>query len=270
MRQQYQSGPVIDRELALGNAALVGYLPIGFPTVKQSIKSAQVMLENGVDIIELGFPYTDPAMDGPVIQQATTVALERDTHLEDLLDAVEILSVSAPILSMTYWNPVHWYGVDRFAQAFSVAAGAGLITPDLPPEEAAQWIEASDKYDLERVFLAAPSSSTERLKKIAASSQGWVYAASTMGVTGQRASVDVRTRDLVQRCRDAGAKRVCVGLGVSNGQQARDIADYADGVIVGSAFIKPLLSEPFERAILRIADLAQELKAGVTRTKVKA
>lgn len=258
------SAPLFQEKVADGDAALIGYLPLGFPSVDQSIEAAQVLLDNGVDAIELGFPYSDPGMDGPVIQRATTAALAKGTHLEDLLRAVETLSASgAPILSMTYWNPILWYGVDAFARDFAAAGGAGLITPDLPPEEAAGWIAASDQYDLERVFLAAPSSTPERLKKITDASRGWVYAASTMGVTGQRAALDSRTEKLVADCRAAGAETVCVGLGVSNGEQARTIGHYADGVIVGSALIKPLLEEDYDDALESLKTLAVDLHHGV-------
>ncbi len=258
------SAPVIADQVSRGNAALVAYLPVGFPTVDQSIEAAQVLLDNGVDVIELGFPYSDPAMDGPVIQQATTKALERGVHLEDLFRAVSELSAGgAPILSMTYWNPVHWYGVERFAKDFAQAGGAGLITPDLPPEEGGDWTRASDRYGLERVYLAALSSTQERLQLISEASDGWVYAASTMGVTGTRSWVDARLEDLVRRTREAGAETVCVGLGVSTGEQAHSIGKYADGVIVGSAFVKPLLDLDFDHALIRLAELAQELRAGV-------
>lgn len=258
------SAPVIAAQVARGNAALVGYLPVGFPSVQQSVEAAQVLLDNGVDVIELGFPYSDPAMDGPVIQQATRLALEKGVHLEDLFQAVSQLSAGgAPILSMTYWNPVHWYGVSRFARDFSEAGGAGLITPDLPPEEAREWRIASDEFDLERVYLAALSSTDERLRIISRESKGWVYAASTMGVTGTRSWIDERLEDLVQRTRDAGAATVCVGLGVSTGEQAHSIGRYADGVIVGSAFMRPLLDLHYDDALQRLAELAQELRAGV-------
>lgn len=257
------SVPVIQARVAQGDAALIGYLPLGFPTVQKSVKAALTLLENGIDAIELGFPYSDPAMDGPVIQRAATIALEQGTHLEDLFEAVQTLSATgAPILSMTYWNPVYWYGVDRFSRDFAAAGGAGLITPDLPPEEAEEWIEASDKYGLERVFLGAPSSTPERLRIIADNCSGWVYAASTMGVTGARSQIDQRTAELVQRTREAGAATVCVGLGVSNGDQARTIGSYADGVIVGSAFVKPLLELDYEKALRSLATLAQDLRRG--------
>lgn len=262
------SGDVIRERVQGGDAALLAYLPLGFPTVEKSIEAAKILVENGVDIIELGFPYSDPAMDGPVIQEATREALATGTHLEDLFDAVaQIKETGAPVVSMTYWNPVHWYGVDKFSKQFKKSGGAGLITPDLPPEEAGEWKEFSDEFDLERVFLAALSSSQERLETISKASSGWVYAASAMGVTGERAQIDEAVRGLVSRCRDAGAKLVCVGIGVSDGEQARDIASYADGVIVGSAFVRLMFNQNWEQAKQDLAALARQLKAGVIGTK---
>lgn len=262
------SQPVIASEVARGNAALIGYLPVGFPSVAQSIEVGQLLLERGFDAIELGFPYSDPGMDGPTIQAATVSALQSGVHLEDLFLAVKELSTQGdPILSMTYWNPVHWYGVDRFAAEFARAGGAGLITPDLPPEEAGPWIKASDTYDLERVFLAAPSTTPQRMKVIVEATRGWVYAAATMGVTGARSEVDAATEKLVEKIRLGGARCVCVGLGVSSGAQAREIGAYADGVIVGSALIKPLVELSFVDALSAIADLADELKDGVRGAK---
>ena len=166
--------------------------------------------------------------------------------------------------SMTYWHPVEWWGVERFAKDFAAVGGSGLITPDLPPEEGAQWEEASDKYDLERIYLTAPSSPEHRLKLIAEHSRGWVYAASSMGVTGARAAVGAHVSDVVARTRAAGAQRVCVGLGVSNGAQAREIGAYADGVIVGSALVKTLFEDDVDRGLRALSELARELKVGVS------
>lgn len=262
------SAEAIRRELDKGNAALIAYLPLGYPTVEKSIEAAKTLIDNGVDIIELGFPYSDPGMDGPVIERASVVALENGTHLEDLFEAVrQIAATGVPALSMTYWNPVHWYGVERFARDFSAAGGAGLITPDLPPEEAGAWTQASDEDDLERVYLAAPSSSDERLALISQATNAWVYAASTMGVTGQRSQVDSAAQELVARCRAAGAPLVCVGLGVSTGEQAREIAAYADGVIVGSAFVRLLGNDDWDQALRDAGELAKELKDGTLNTK---
>lgn len=259
-----RSATVIKEANASGAAALLGYLPLGYPSVEKSVEAAKILARSGVDVIELGFPYSDPGMDGPVIQAATAEALKRGTHLEDLFAAVkELTSAGICVVSMTYWNPVYWYGVERFAKAFAESGGSGLITPDLPPDESASWVEYSDEYGLERVFLSAPSSSDERLKLIAKESSGWVYAASTMGVTGTRSAVDSAAKELVARTRNAGADLVCVGLGVSTGEQASQIASFADGVIVGSALVRPLLELPWDEATAELSSRASELSAGV-------
>lgn len=223
------------------NAAFVGYLPVGYPTVDESIEAMVQLAKNGCDIIEVGMPYSDPGMDGPVIQHAAETALENGVRTEDLFRAVEAVAQAGALpVVMTYWNIVYQYGVEAFAKRLSEAGGAGIITPDLIPDEAHEWIEAAKKYDLARIFLAAPSSTPERLAKIVNSASGFVYAASTMGVTGTRAKVDSHARDLVERLRSTGAQHVCVGLGVTNAEQVAELAECADGVIVGSALVKAL------------------------------
>ncbi|MDO5728952.1 MAG: tryptophan synthase subunit alpha [Actinomycetaceae bacterium] len=255
----------IEKALARSEAALIGYLPVGFPTVDQSIEAGKVLADEGFDMIELGFPYSDPGMDGPVIQRATEQALHAGVHLTDLLRATEELSnYGITVSSMTYWNPVFWYGVEQFARDFASAGGAGLITPDLPPEEGSEWEAAAETYDLDRIYLVAPSSPEHRLRKIVNHHRGWIYAASTMGVTGTRTSVDDAARELVARTRAAGADYVCVGLGVSTGAQAREIAAYADGVIVGSALVRQLFAEADGLSGLRA--LAAELRSGAVRS----
>jgi tryptophan synthase alpha chain len=259
------SAAAVDAARAEGRAALVGYLPVGYPGVAGSVDAVRAMLDGGVDVVELGLPYSDPLMDGPVIQHAVDAALRAGTRTRDVLAAVEKLAGSgAPILVMTYWNPVDRYGVRRFATDLAGAGGAGLITPDLIPDEGQEWIAASDATGLERIFLVAPSSTPARLTATAAACRGWVYAASTMGVTGIRASVGQGARDLVGRTRAAGAPRVCVGLGVSTREQAAEVAGYADGVIVGTAFVRALAEADDVAAGLRaVHDLAGQLSAGV-------
>ncbi|MFS0703044.1 tryptophan synthase subunit alpha [Cellulomonas sp. 179-A 9B4 NHS] len=242
-------------------AALIGYLPVGFPSVPGSVRAVRAMVEAGVDVVELGMPYTDPVMDGPLIQRAVDAALAGGTRVRDTLVAVEqVADAGAPVLVMTYWNLVLRYGVDAYARDLAAAGGAGLITPDLIPDEAADWMAAADAHGLDRVFLVAPSSTPERLASTAAASRGFVYAASTMGVTGERATVGDRAQQLVADTRAAGASRVCVGLGVSRPEQAAQVASYADGVIVGSAFVRPLLDAPDETAGI---DALQGVVAGL-------
>lgn len=168
---------------------------------------------------------------------------------------------------MTYWNPVERYGVDRFAEELAAAGGAGVITPDLILDEAADWIAATDKHGLDRIFLVAPSSTDARLKLTTDACGGFVYAASTMGITGTRTSVGNRAAELVARTRKVTELPICVGLGVSNATQAAEIAAYADGVIVGSAFVRALLDAPTPEAGMDAvralaADLAEGVRAG--------
>ena len=180
-------------------------------------------------------------MDGEVIQNSGQAALEAGTRTRHVLQVVEKLApLGAPIVVMTYFNPIFRYGVDAFARDLASAGGAGLVTPDLIPEEAGEWIAAADEHGLDKVFLVAPTSTDERLALTSAACRGFVYAASTMGVTGERAPVGMGAEDLVARTRAAGAERVCVGLGVSNAEHARQVGSYSDGVIVGSALIRAL------------------------------
>ncbi|MGC0250545.1 tryptophan synthase subunit alpha [Pseudactinotalea sp. Z1748] len=257
---------VLDAARAEGRAALMVYLPVGYPDLEGSIAAAKAAVAAGADIIELGLPYSDPGMDGPVIQQTVQAALDSGTRTTDVLHAVrEVAATGAPTLVMTYYNPVLRYGVREFARDLAAAGGAGLITPDLIPDEAQEWISAAQEYDLDRVFLVAPSSTTERLAMTASACRGFVYAASTMGVTGVRAEVGARAADLVAATRAAGASRVCVGLGVSNGVQAAQVAAYADGVIVGSALVRTLVRTDGDRdaALADLSALTAELAEGV-------
>jgi tryptophan synthase alpha chain len=226
------------------------------------------MGEAGADIIEIGLPYSDPLMDGPVIAEAVHRALTGGTRVADVLRTVEAVAAQGiPVLVMTYWNPIEAYGVSAFARDLAAAGGSGLITPDLTVEEAGSWLAASDSHDLDRVFLVAPSSTDERTAKIAAACRGFVYAASLMGITGTRDAVSGDAAGLVKRIREHTGLPVAVGLGVSNGAQAAQVATFADGVIVGSAFVRRLLEADGGAAgIPGIRDLTAELAAGVRRT----
>ena len=232
---------VLDRCRAEGRAALVGYLPVGYPTVEGSIEAMRVLVEAGCDVVEVGMPYSDPLMDGPVIQHAAATALAGGTRVDDVFRATSaVADAGAAALVMTYWNLVLHRGVERFAADLAASGGSGLITPDLIPEEAGEWLAASDEHGLDRVFLVAPSSTPERLVRVTRACRGFVYAASTMGVTGARSSVGSDARGLVERTRAVTDLPVCVGLGVSTGAQAAELAAYADGVIVGSALVRAL------------------------------
>ncbi|QFG25966.1 tryptophan synthase subunit alpha [Actinomadura sp. WMMB 499] len=259
-----------DKARAEGRAALVGYLPAGFPTRDGAIDAVRTMVDAGCDVIEIGLPYTDPMMDGPTIQDAVHRALVGGVRVADVFRTVEaVAATGVPALVMTYWNPVDHYGADAFARDLASAGGAGLITPDLTPEEGGDWLAASDAHGLDRVFLVALSSTDERIETITSLSRGFVYAASLMGVTGARGAVDTGAPRLVERTRaiiDKGGTDLPVGLGlgVGNGAQAAEVAGFADGVIVGSAFVRRLLDAPDPAAgLASLRSLTEELAAGV-------
>jgi tryptophan synthase alpha chain len=255
-----------EKAKAEDRAALVGYLPAGFPTVDGSIEALTTMVEAGCDIIEIGLPYSDPVMDGPTIQDAVQQALDGGVRVDDVFRVVEaVAATGVPTLVMTSWNPIERRGVDRFAQQLQDAGGAGLITPDITPDFAPEWIEAADARDLDKVFLVAPSSTDERIAMTTAECRGFVYATAVMGVTGARAKTSDLAAPLVARTRQTTDLPVGVGLGVSNGAQAAEMAAYADGVIVGSAFVRTLLdNRSDEQAALKaLASLTEDLAAGV-------
>ncbi|SDM89037.1 tryptophan synthase, alpha chain [Allokutzneria albata] len=251
---------------AADRAALIGYLPAGFPTVEGSTQYLTAMLDAGCDLVEVGLPFSDPVMDGPTIQAAADTALRNGFRVRDLFTTVESISAAGGrAVVMTYWNPVHRYGVDAFARDLAAAGGLGLITPDLIPDEAEDWLAASAAHGLDRIFLVAPSSTEERISKTAAASSGFLYAASIMGVTGARDAVSSQAPRLVERTRAHTDLPIGVGLGVRSGPQAAEVAAFADGVIVGSAFVNAVSSgEAAVRA------LATELSSATHRTPVTA
>lgn len=269
------SGQVVARCLDEGRPALVGYLPVGYPSVASSIEAVRAITEGtegrGVDLVEIGIPYSDPLMDGLVIQHATTKARARGVRTRDAFAAVEaVAATNATPMVMTYWNLIEAYGADAFARDLAAAGGAGTITPDLPPDDCPEWFAATDAHGLDRVFLIAPSSVDERIALTMSSCRGWVYASSVMGVTGARAATSDAAPVIVERARAIDPTLpIGIGLGVSNGAQAAEIGAYADLVIVGSALLKCLDSDgadmPGDLATLRA--LAGDLAAGVDRSR---
>lgn len=251
-----------------GRAALIGYMPAGFPDLDSSIKVIEAMARGGCDVIEVGLPYSDPMMDGPTIQRAAGQALKAGTNTDDVFRVVEATAATgAAALVMSYWNPVERYGVQRFATELAKAGGSGVITPDLLPEESAEWRAASEATGLDRIHLVAPSSSDRRLALTTEACSGFVYAASLMGVTGTRAQVSGTAEELVGRARAvtrASGLPICVGLGISTSAQAAEVAAYADGVIVGAGFCQRVLDAPdLETGLLAVESFAEELAAGV-------
>lgn len=226
-----------------GRGALVAYLPLGFPTLEESIAAVITLANNGVDVIELGIPYSDPVMDGSIIQAATVQALQNGFRLSDVFSAVAEITAATdvPVVLMSYWNPIMQYGVSRFAADLKAAGGAGIITPDITPEYAQEWIDCSEALGLDRIFLAAPSSSDERIAMIAQISTGFVYTVSTMGITGERHELDKNARELTARLKAADPDvNACVGIGISSPEHVAKVVSYADGAIVGSALVRAL------------------------------
>ena len=250
---------------AENRAALIAYIPAGFPSKDGCTKAIKALVAAGVDAIEIGFPYSDPVMDGPTIQEAADISLKAGTNAADVFAALKVASdAGVPAVVMTYWNPIEKYGVDKFAESVAANGGSGVITPDLPIEESGQWLAAVSAHKINPVYVVAPSSSDSRIAQVSAKTGGFVYAASIMGVTGARTSVSVDAADLVRRVRSATSLPVAVGLGVSTRAQAKSVAAYADGVIVGSAFIKLLLNADDESSgLTAISALAKELAEGV-------
>lgn len=240
--------------------SLIGYFPLGFPNIVESIEAAVAMCESGVDVLEIGIPYSDPVMDGLVIQKATEKALENGFRLGDAFEAIRQITarVKAPVLVMTYWNPVLAYGVDRFAADLAQAGAAGAITPDLIPDEASKWIAATDAHGLDRVFLATPSSSESRVGNASRQSRGFVYTVSTMGITGAREDLDSQAQTVVSKVRSSSPESVtAVGIGISTEDQVRQVNSYADGAIVGSTFIAAYSASGIAGLVDKVKELAK-------------
>ena len=249
---------ILRENRSTGRGTLVGYFPAGYPTVEDSVDALVAMAKNGCDILEVGVPYSDPVMDGLVIQQATETALANGFRLKQTFDVIRKVreQVDTPMLVMSYWNPVLRYGVDEFAQALEESGAQGMITPDLIPDEGQSWISAAQERDLDHVFLVAPSSSDERVKANSAASQGFVYSVSTMGITGERANLDQLARQVVGKVKDLGGAPSCVGVGISTAEQVREVNSYADGAIVGTAFVKSYESGGLEALAQKTRELA--------------
>jgi tryptophan synthase alpha chain len=258
-----KTSKVLKANKSSGHGSLIGYFPAGYPTLDESVQAAIAMCKNGVDVLELGVPYSDPVMDGLVIQEATNEALESGFKLSQVFEAVKQITaaVDTPVLVMTYWNPVLSFGVESFARELKAAGGAGLITPDLIPDEASEWLKVSDAYDLDRVFLSAPTSSPVRVQNACDLSRGFVYAVSTMGITGARDSVDNLAKQVVANIREASPdQNAAVGIGISTSDQVLDVNSYADGAIVGSAFVKAYAAGGINALTEKVKEISAGLK----------
>ena len=247
-----------------GRALVMPFLVCGYPDGDSFVDIARAAAESGADVLEIGIPFSDPIMDGPVIQEATNAVLARGMHTSE---AIELIARAAeatgrPLVAMTYYNIVYRHGPAAFANELAAAGATGVIVPDLSVEDSGEWREECARSGIAPVFIAAQTSPPERLRAIGSASRGFVYAASLLGVTGVREALNDRARSLVASIREATDLPVAVGIGVSTPEHARDVASYADGVIVGSAVIKTIgdASDP-PAAVGRFVG---ELRAAVT------
>lgn len=252
---------ILNENRKSGRGTLVGYFPAGYPTVDDSVAALVAMAKNGCDVLEVGVPYSDPVMDGLVIQQATEKALENGFRLAQTFEVIRKVreQVQTPMLVMSYWNPVLRFGVETFADSLVESGAQGMITPDLIPDEGQRWLEAARARDLDHVFLVAPSSSDQRVTANSAASQGFVYSVSTMGITGERANLDLIARQVVGKVKAMGSVPTCVGVGISTAEQVREVNSYADGAIVGTAFVKAYQTG----GLSALTEKARELAGGL-------
>lgn len=224
--------------------AFIAYICAGDPDLATTKQLVIELERGGVDIIELGVPFSDPLADGPTIQKASQRALKKRVNLTGIFSLIKSLRrrVEIPLVLMTYYNPVYSYGVKRFVKDAKGAGADGVIVPDLSPEEAEELIGASRRYEFDTIFLVAPTSTKERLKLIASKSMGFIYYVSLTGVTGARIRLPSHAKEHIRQIKRITEKPVCVGFGVSTPKQVRELSRFCDGVIVGSAIINKLES----------------------------
>lgn len=247
--------------------ALIPFITAGDPDMATTAEALRILDQRGADIIELGVPYSDPLADGPVIQAAATRALEKGTTLDQVLEMLRsvVPTINAPIVLFTYYNPILNRGIEPFLQDIQAVGIKGLVVPDLPLEEADMLLVPSEKYGIEVVLLVAPTSPIERMKAIAARSQGFIYLVSTTGVTGMRNQLEGRVRDILLQLRQITDKPIGVGFGISQPDQAKQVMEWgADGAIVGSAFVKRLNEGSTVEGLRAIGSFCQSLKAAIT------
>lgn len=239
-----------------GHKLLVPYITGGYPGWADAIREA---IANGADGIEIGVPFSDPVIDGPVIQQASQAALDAGATPPAILDEVAVLDVDRPLAVMTYYNLVHHEGHRRFADRLARAGVAACILPDLPLEESGEWCEAADEAGVETVMLAAPTAPDERLPRIAARARGFVYSVGVVGVTGERESLAATATALAGRLKAITDVPVLVGVGVSNAEQAAQAVRVADGVVQGASVVRRLM----ESGPAAVGDYVAEVRAAI-------
>ena len=246
-----------------GRKALIAYVTVGYPTVESTLAIVPILAEYGCDIVELGIPFSDPLADGATIQEASYQALQAGVTPQTCLDVAEQIrqKTDVPLAFMTYYNPVLRYGLEAFCAACAKAGVEGLIVPDLPPDESTDLDGAARNHGLDLIFLLTPTSTTERIRLVVEKSRGFVYVVSLLGVTGARDSLPTGLGNFVGRIRNETAKPLCVGFGISTPEQARQVGQLADGVIVGSRLVQLIREDklPYEHVTSFVRELRSAL-----------
>jgi tryptophan synthase alpha chain len=229
-----------------GHKALIPYLTVGYPDIQTTLKAVDLLAANGSDIIELGIPFSDPMADGVTIQDSSYQALLKGVNTESCLETARQIRRKSeiPLVFMTYYNPVFRYGIQKFCQACAESGIDGLIVPDLPPEEGRELEAEAGRIGLDLIFLLAPTSTEKRIKLVAEKSHGYIYLVSVAGVTGARRSLPPDLQEFVTRVRKYAKQPLCVGFGISTPEQAGQIGEIADGVIIGSKIIQLIKADP--------------------------
>jgi tryptophan synthase alpha chain len=246
------------KAVADGHKLLVPYITGGYPGWEDAVRAAAA---NGADAVEVGIPFSDPVMDGPVIQQASQAALEAGATPLSILDAIATLDVTIPLAVMTYYNIVHHDGHRRFAGRLVGAGVSGCIVPDLPLEEAGPWCAAADDAGVETIMLAAPTASDERLRRVVDRTRGWVYSVGLLGVTGERRSLAATATSLAGRLKELTDTPVLVGVGVSDAAQAAEACAVADGVVQGASVVRRLMERGPDAVGAYVAEVREAISA---------
>jgi tryptophan synthase alpha chain len=246
--------------LEAGEHIFLPYVTGGLPAVGAELLRG--IQKSGADAVEVGIPFSDPVMDGGVIQQSSRLALEAGATPAGILATIADAALDVPVLVMTYLNPVYVRGVGTFLREASEAGVSGVIVPDLPVDEASDWIAACTRAAVAPVFLAAPGASDGRLRAIAAASRGFVYCVATYGVTGERTSLAETSRELVGALRALTKQPLIVGVGVGTPRQATEACEFADGVIVGTALVRALLEGGTDEMLARTAAFREAVRTG--------
>lgn len=242
-----------------GETALIIYITAGFPSLEESISNVITLAKNGADIIEIGVPFSDPVADGPTIQYSSQIALLKGVTLKDIINEIKKINLDTPLVIMSYLNPLLAYGKDKLFKDMKDAGISGIIIPDLPVEDSSEWTSLGGTYNIDVIYLVAPTSSAERIKEIAKKSRGFIYCVSVTGITGARNKLSAGILKFLEKVRQLTNKPIAVGFGISTPEHIKSLRKKVDGVIIGSRIIEAIrkkedlkeLIKEFKKATIR-------------------